>query len=103
MEYSKRELELFRANGFDSEQILEIEYRKAILFIKNMLFRSEKTLIEEQAKDEVNESRLKSIEQTYNRLLFIYGKYCKMDTQINELKVENQMLKDKLEFYKIKI
>jgi hypothetical protein len=103
MEYSKRELELFRANGFDSEQILEIEYRKAILFIKNMLFRSEKTLIEEQAKDEVNESRLKSIEQTYNRLLFIYGKYCKMDTQINELKVENQMFRDKLEFYKIKI
>ena len=37
MEYSKRELELFRANGFDSEQILEIEYRKAILFIKNII------------------------------------------------------------------
>lgn len=103
MEYNKRELELFKANGFDSEQILEIEYRKAILFIKNMLFRSEKTLIEEQAKEEINDARLKSIEQTYNRLLFIYGKYCKMDAQINELKVENQMLKDRMEFYKIKL
>lgn len=103
MEYNKRELELFKANGFDSEQILEIEYRKAILFIKNMLFRSEKTLIEEQAKEEINDARLKSIEQTYNRLLFIYGKYCKMDAHINELKVENQMLKDRMEFYKIKL
>lgn len=89
-----------KSKGMDFSYVLKMEYARTEIYLKNMVFRSEKALMDCQAEDLPNENRIKSLEQTYNRLLFIYEKFTQMDLKIKELETENQMLKDKFDFFK---
>lgn len=93
-------LEYTTKKGLDSKWILEIEYRKTIHWLKEIFFRTEKTLMDLQAEELPNQKRIESVEKTYNRITFIYGAFNKMDARVKELEVENEMLKQKFEYFK---
>lgn len=88
--------------GFDTNNVLEIEYRKAKFYLERVIFTTEKTLITLQNAEEQNQQRIESVERTLNRLCFAWGQITKQESRIKELESENKMLKDKFEFFKIK-
>lgn len=93
--------ELIKA-GYNPDVVLEVEYRKAIYYLEQIIFTTEKTLITLQEQDLPNQQRIESVEKTLNRLCLAWGNMNKLNSKVKELEEENRMLKAKFEHFKIK-
>jgi hypothetical protein len=84
---------LLEDKGFDDGLILNIEIQKAEYELRQIINRTEKTLIKEQGQDLPNQVRIDSVHKTYNSLLFIWRRMMKQSARINELELEIKRLK----------
>jgi hypothetical protein len=98
----KENIEIFKEKGFDDQWVLEIEYRKTKFWLERIFFRTEKTLIVLQSKEDQDQKRINEVEKTHNELLFILGQFQKMELKIKELQDKNRMLEDRFKFISAK-
>lgn len=86
---------LLEDKGFDSGVFLNIEIQKAEYELRQIINRTEKTLIAEQGRDLPNQKRIDSVHKTYNSLLFIWRRMMKQSARITELEQEVKRLKER--------
>ncbi len=79
--------------------ILEVEYRKSLLYLKPLILRTEKTLINAQNETEPDMKRIEQIEKSYRSLVFVYGHISKQDSRIKELQSKVDLLTERLALY----
>lgn len=80
----------------DDDLLLRIETQKAEYELRQIINRTERTLIDEQGKDLPNQNRIDSVHKTYNSLLFIWRRMMKQSARIVELENEVKLLKERL-------
>jgi glycerophosphoryl diester phosphodiesterase len=73
---------LLEDKGFDNGVFLKIETQKAEYELRQIINRTERTLIDEQGKDLPNQVRIDSVHKTYNSLLFIWRRMMKQSARI---------------------
>ena len=88
------------SKGMDFKNALEIEFRKATHYLNEIVFKSERALINEQANDLPNELRIVMLEKTFFQLRIIQEQLKKQDELIKSQATEIQTLKDKFDFFK---
>ena len=88
--------EQLNRSGFDDGLVLKVEMQKAEYELRQIINRTEKTLITEQSQDLPNQNRIKSVEKTYNSLLFIWRRMMKQSARIVELENEVKRLKERV-------
>jgi glycerophosphoryl diester phosphodiesterase len=86
---------LLEDKGFDNGVFLNIEIQKAEYELRQIINRTERTLIDEQGKDLPNQVRIDSVHKTYNSLLFIWRRMMKQTARIVELENEVKRLKER--------
>lgn len=96
-ELSKQNIQLSNDEIINKNIRSEIDVNVAFHYLKNLLFRTEAKLIKEQSKGIDNDTT--NIENTLKRLLFIQNEFCKLDLEIQVLKRENQLLKEKNTYF----
>ena len=74
----------------------EIDINTAYHYLKNLAFRTEATIL----KQELKEIDTTLTENTLKRLLFIQYQFNSLDVEIQTLKRENQLLEEKLNYFK---
>ena len=79
--------------------ILEVEYRKSLLYLKPLILRTEKTLINAQNETEPDMKRIEQIENSYRSLVFVYSHISKQDSRIKELQSKVDLLTERLALY----
>jgi hypothetical protein len=79
--------------------ILEVEYRKSLLYLKPLILRTEKTLINAQNETEPDTKRIEQIEKSYRALVFVYGHISKQDSRIKELQKQVDLLNGRLSLH----
>jgi len=77
----------------DDDLLLRIETQKAEYELRQIINRTEKSLIKEQGLDLPNQVRIDSVHKTYNSLLFIWRRMMKQSARITELELEIKRLK----------
>lgn len=87
---------LLEDKGFDNGVFLKIEMQKAEYELRQIINRTERTLIDEQGKDLPNQNRIDSVYKTYNSLLFIWRRMMKQSARIVELENEVKRLKERV-------
>ena len=95
-ELAKQYIELSEHEKINGNLRTEIDINTAFHYIKNLAFRTEATLLKQQAK----EIDTKIIENTLKRLMFIQYQFSKLDVEIQSLKRQNQLLEEKLNYFK---
>lgn len=85
---------LLNRNEQDDDLLLRIEMQKAEYELRQIINRTERTLIDEQGKDLPNQVRIDSVHKTYNSLLFIWRRMMKQSARIVELENEVKRLKE---------
>jgi hypothetical protein len=88
--------------GLDPDHIVRIEYRKSQIYLKEIIKKTESTLINIQEVDgmEVISERQKSVQLTLNRLLFAFNKMVEMEGIIYALREQNELLTERLNLRK---
>ena len=74
----------------------EIDINVAFHYLKNLAFRTEATILNQEAKG----IDTKLSENTLKRLLFIQYQFTELDLQVQTLKRDNQLLEEKLNYFK---
>ncbi len=87
---------LLEDKGFDNGVFLKIETQKAEYELRQIINRTEKSLIKEQSQDLPNQVRIDSVHKTYNSLLFIWRRIMKQGARIVELENEVKLLKERV-------
>lgn len=84
--------------GLDPDLIIHLEYKKSQLYLKQIINRTEKTLIgiqESEGMEQMSE-RQKSVQKTLNELIFAHNKIVEMEGIIYALKEQNELLNERL-------
>ena len=87
---------LLEDDGFDNGMVLKVEMQKAEYELRQIINRTEKTLVTEQGQDLPNQKRIDSVHKTYNSLLFIWRRMMKQSARIVELENEVKRLKERV-------
>jgi hypothetical protein len=95
-ELSKKYIELSEHEKVNGNLRTEIDINTAYHYLKNLAFRTEATIL----KQELKEIDTTLTENTLKRLLFIQYQFNKLDVEIQTLKRENQLLEEKLNYFK---
>jgi len=74
----------------------EIDVNVAFHYLKNLAFRTEATILKQESKG----IDTKLSENTLKRLLFIQYQFTKLDIDLQNEKRKNQMLEEKLNYFK---
>jgi len=88
-------MKLLNRTEQDDDLLLRIEMQKAEYELRQIINRTERTLIDEQGKDLPNQIRIDSVHKTYNSLLFIWRRMMKQGARITELENEVKRLKER--------
>lgn len=88
------------SKGMDFKNALEIEFRKATHYINEIVLKSERALMNEQANDLPNELRIVMLERTFFQLRIIQEQMIKQNEMIKSQELEIQTMKDKFDFFK---
>lgn len=88
------------AKGMDFSNIIEIEFQKSNIYLKNMLLKSERALMNEQANDLPNDARIKMLEDTFFQLKIIQERFLKQNETIKRQTIEIKTLQEKFDFFK---
>ena len=89
-------MKLLNRTEQDDDLLLRIEMQKAEYELRQIINRTERTLIDEQGKDLPNQVRIDSVHKTYNSLLFIWRRMMKQTSRIVELENEVKRLKERI-------
>jgi hypothetical protein len=95
-ELSKKYIELSEHEKINGNLRTEIDINTAYHYLKNLAFRTEATILKQEQK----EIDTTLAENTLKRLLFIQYQFNKLDVDIQTLKRENQLLEEKLNYFK---
>lgn len=95
-ELAKQYIELSEHEKINGNLRTEIDINTAYHYLKNLAFRTEATIL----KQELKEIDTKTTENTLKRLLFIQYQFNKLDIEIQTLKRENQLLEEKINYFK---
>jgi hypothetical protein len=79
----------------DDDLLLRVETQKAEYELRQIINRTEKSLVKEQSQDLPNQVRIDSVHKTYNSLLFIWRRMMKQSARIEELELEIKRLKQR--------
>lgn len=88
------------SKGMDFSNIIEIEFQKANVYLNQMLLKSERALMNEQANDLPNELRIKMLEITFYQLKIIQERFIKQNETIKHQELEIKNLHEKFDFFK---
>jgi SET domain-containing protein len=88
--------------GFDPELFVKLEYKKCQHHLKQLIKRTETTLISIEKSDgmEVLSERQKSVQLTLNQLILVHNKMVEMEGIIYALKEQNELLTERLNLRK---
>jgi hypothetical protein len=95
-ELEKQYIKLSEHEKINGNLRTEIDVNTAYHYLKNLAFRTEATILKQEAK----EIDTKLTENTLKRLLFIQYQFSKLDVEIQTLKRQNQLLEEKLNYFK---
>jgi len=90
--------EMMQKIGLEPDFLIELEYKKSQKYLMELILRTEKTLIDIQETDGVEQlsNRQKNVQKTLNQLVFSHNKLVEMEGIIHALKKENEMLNERL-------
>jgi hypothetical protein len=95
-ELEKQYIQLSEHEKINGNLRTEIDINTAYHYLKNLAFRTEATILKQEQK----EMDTTLAENTLKRLLFIQYQFSKLDVDIQTLKRENQLLEEKLNYFK---
>ena len=95
-ELSKQNIKLSKDEVINKNLRSEIDINTAFHYLKNLAFRTEATILNQEAKG----IDTTSTENTLKRLLFIQYQFYQLDIDLQNEKRRNQMLEEKLFYFK---